>query len=213
AGDPKAAAEMAILRLCYAADLPGPEEALKALQKGQPVPGSGAQPSPGGGGSGSGGGGAAATARALQPKAAPQPASVPTLQSFEDVLALIDARRDVTLKLDVEKYVRPISFRPGAITFEPAPGAPGNLQQRLAQRLKDWTGQAWLVAAEGGGGAESRYERAKREAQESRASALADPFVQSILEAFQGAEVIDVRQMKIETAETPDETGEDPAEG
>ena len=34
----KAAAEMAIIRLCHAADLPGPEEALKALQKGQPVP-------------------------------------------------------------------------------------------------------------------------------------------------------------------------------
>jgi DNA polymerase-3 subunit gamma/tau len=210
AGDPKAAAEMAILRLCYAADLPGPEEALKALQKGQPVPGSGG-PAPSGGG---GGGGAAATARALQPKAAPQPAPVPTLQSFEDVLRLIDAKRDVTLKFDVEKFVRPISFRPGAITFEPAPGAPSDLQQRLVQRLKEWTGQAWLVAAEGGGGAESLYERARREAQETRASALADPFVQSILQAFEGAEIVDVRQLKIGAPEAPedpaDDAGEDP---
>ena len=210
AGDPKAAAEMAIIRLCYATDLPGPEEALKALQKGQPVPGA---PSPSGGGGGGGGG--AATARALQPKAAPQPASLPTLQSFDDVLRLIDVKRDVTLKFDVEKFVRPISFRPGAITFEPAPGAPADLQQRLVQRLKEWTGQAWLVAAEGGGGAESLYERARREAQETRASALADPFVQSILQAFQGAEVVDVRQLKIETPEAPeepaDEAGEDPA--
>ena len=211
AGDPKAAAEMAILRLCYAADLPGPEEALKALQKGQPVPGSSA-PSPSGGGGGGSGGGTAATARALQPKAASQPAAMPVLQSFEDVLRLIDARRDVALKFDVEKFVRPISFRPGAITFEPAPGAPADLQQRLVQRLKQWTGQAWLVAAEGGGGAESLFERARREAQETRASALADPFVQSILEAFQGAEVVDVRQLKIETPEAPEEPADDPSE-
>ena len=211
AGDPKAAAEMAILRLCYAADLPGPEEALKALQKGLPVPGAGPQPSPGGGGGGGGsGGGSAATARVLQPQAAPQPTPAPTLQSFDDVLRLIDSRRDIGLKLDVERFVRPISFRPGAITYEPAPGAPGNLQQRLAQRLKEWTGQAWLVAAEGGGGAESLYERAKREEGETRRTVEADPFVQSILQAFQGAEIVGVRQLKIETADTA--STEDPGD-
>ena len=215
AGDPKAAAEMAIIRLCYAADLPGPEEALKALQKGQGVPSGGPAPSGAGGGGSGPSGGSAATARALQPQAAQAPSAAPTLQSFEDVLRLIDEKRDVTLKLDVERFVRPISFRPGAITFEPAPGAPNNLQQRLAQRLKDWTGQAWLIAAEGGGGAESRYERAQREAQETRLSVEADPFVKAILEAFQGAEIVGVRQLKIEaptTGEAPEETGED-AEG
>ena len=79
----------------------------------------------------------------------------------------------------------------------------------MAQRLKEWTGQAWLVAAEGGGGAESLYERAQRERQETRKSALADPFVQSILQAFDGAEIVDVRQLKIETPEAPEEPGED----
>ena len=210
AGDPKAAAEMAIIRLCHAADLPGPEEALRALQKGQPVPGSGASaPSGGGGGGSHGGGGASATARALQPQAQAQANAAPTLQSFEDVLRLIDERRDIALRLDVEKYVRPISFRPGAITFEAAPGAPASLQQRLAQKLKDWTGQAWLVAAEGGGGAESFFERTQRERQETRRTVEADPFVQAILQAFDGAEIVDVRQLKIEAAETPEESGED----
>ena len=59
--------------------------------------------------------------------------------------------------------MRPVSFRPGAITFEPAPGAPSNLAGRLVARLKEWTGEPWLVAAEGGGGAESAWERQKRE--------------------------------------------------
>ena len=212
AGDPKAAAEMAIIRLCHAADLPGPEEALKALQKGQTVSGGAAPSAPAGGAPAGGGSAATATARALKPQAQAQPAAAPTLQSFEDVMRLIETRRDVGLKLDVERFVRPISFRPGAITFEPAPGAPGNLQQRLAQRLKEWTGQAWLVAAEGGGGAESLYERAQRERQETRLTIEADPFVKAILEAFDGAEIVDVRQIKIETPEAPEEVAEDSAD-
>src|SRR6202008_1823035 len=41
APDPAAAMEMALVRLAYASDLPGPEEALKRLQSGQPVVGPG----------------------------------------------------------------------------------------------------------------------------------------------------------------------------
>jgi DNA polymerase-3 subunit gamma/tau len=187
---------MAIMRLCYAADLPGPEAALKALQNGQPAEGGGRRPGP----PGSSGGGTAATARALQPQAHAGARPQPVLQSFEDVVRLIDEKRDVALKLDVEKYVRPISFRPGAITFEPAPGAPSTLAPRLVARLKEWTGQPWLVAAEGGGGAESLLERVHREKLEVRSAAEADPFVRSLLDAFPGAEIVDVRQLQVEAS-------------
>jgi len=196
APDAMAAAEMALIRLCYAADLPGPEEALKALRDGQPVGGG-----PGGGGSmggGGGGGGVNAQARVM---AAPAAQAAPTLASFEDVVKLIAEKRDIGLRLDVEQYVRPISFRPGAITFEPGPGAPGNLAGRLVRALKEWTGQPWLVAAEGGGGAESLLERQKREDREEMDSIKADPFVASVLTAFPGAEIVEVR--KILTPEAP----------
>ena len=204
AGDPRAAAEMAIIRLCYAAELPGPEEALKALQSDAPIPGLGqSQPSPGGSGGGSGG----SAARALQPQTQAHTqtaaAAAPVLNAFEDVVRLIDAKRDVALKLDVEKYVRPISFRAGAITFEPAPGAPSNLAPRLATRLKEWTGQAWLVAAEGGGGAESLFERAQREGQQIRRDAEAHPFIRSVLDAFPGSEILSVRQLHVEAEAAP----------
>ncbi len=207
AGDPKAAAEMAIIRLCYASDLPGPEEALKALQSDAPVPGAGrSAPSQGGGGT-------ASAARVLQPQGQVQsaPTAAPVLQSFEDVVRLIDAKRDVALKLDVEKYVRPISFRAGAITFEPAPGAPSNLAPRLASRLKDWTGSPWLVAAEGGGGAESLHEREQRETQQTRRDAEAHPFIRSVLDAFPGSEILSVRQLHIEAEAAPpvEDTGDE----
>jgi DNA polymerase-3 subunit gamma/tau len=190
APDPAAACEMALIRLCYAADLPGPEEALKALRSGEAVGGGRGPSAPSGGGSSGG----AAMARALSP---PRPEAEPqtSLQSFEDVMALIDAKRDVVLKLDVARFLRPVSFRPGAIEFEPAPGAPGNLAQRLAVRLKEWTGQPWLVAAQGGGGAESLLERENREKAAEMQALAEDPFIRSVMRAFPGTEIVGVRQL------------------
>jgi DNA polymerase-3 subunit gamma/tau len=203
APDAAAAVDMTLVRLAYAADLPGPEEALRRLQEGAGAPGApGGAGAPASGG-GNGGGGAAALARAPQPRMQAQPAPAPaaTLQSFEDMMALIEARRDIALKLDVERYVRPISFRPGAIEYEPAPGAPANLAQRLVGRLKAWTGERWLIVAQGGGGAESAWERQKRQEREVRAEVEADPFVRQVLEAFPGAEIVEVRNIAAPEAE------------
>ena len=197
APDPAAAADMALIRLAYAADLPGPEEALKRLQAGEPLP-QGSGPAGGGGSSGGGGagggGGASAVARQMAPPA-PQGTPEITLRRFEDVIALIDQKRDISLRLDVERFMRPIAFRPGVIEFEPAPGAPNNLIQRLAGRLKEWTGTPWLIAAQGGGGAESLWEKQKREEREARQKIEQDPFVRAVMEAFPGAEIVSVRAL------------------
>jgi len=191
APDPAAAVDMALIRLAYAADLPGPEEALKKLQAGEPLPGG--SPSSGGGGSGGGGGGgASAVARQMAPAQA-QAAPEITLRRFEDVIALIEQKRDISLRLDVERFVRPIAFRPGVIEFEPAPGSPNTLIQRLAGRLKEWTGTPWLIVAQGGGGAESRWEAQKREEREARERIEQDPFIRSVMEAFPGAEILSIR--------------------
>jgi len=193
APDPAAAAEMALIRLCYAAELPGPEEALRRLQAGEaPAPAS-----PGGGRAVGGGGGAA---RAYQPAPAPRPAPAPaeapgpTVATFEDVVALIAARRDAALQFDVERFVRPISVRPGALTFEPAPGAPDKLAQRLSSQLKAWTGQTWMVVTEASGGGPTIRELRDREKAAVRQGVEADPFVRAVLETFPGAEIVAVRE-------------------
>jgi DNA polymerase-3 subunit gamma/tau len=204
APDPAAAVDMALIRLVYAADLPGPEEALKALRGGE-TPGAPAPrgPSPGGAG---GGGGAVRSSAQLAAKPVPVPASP---QSFEDVARLIDERRDIGLKLDFEAYIRPVSFRPGALEYEPVPGAPANLAQRLSTRLKEWTGQPWLVAAQGGGGAETLLEREKRAVAAAWDAARAEPFVQAVMRAFPGTEILEVRQMAAPEPATADAPPQD----
>jgi len=216
APDPFAAVEMALIRLCYAADLPGPEEALKRLQSGEISAGpASAEPpsgSNGGGARASAGGSGGTTAYAqpsLRPVAVTEAQTV--LQSFEDVVRLIETKRDPLLKVDVDRFVRLVDFKPGQITFSPAPGAPANLTQRLSNRLKEWTGQPWRMVIEGGGGAETAHEREQREAMAFRAEAEADPMVQALLTAFPGAEVIGVRQRMQPSADTaaPVEPDED----
>jgi DNA polymerase-3 subunit gamma/tau len=203
APDPSAAVEMALIRLCYAASLPGPEEALKALQSGGAIPGGSApssSPPPSAGPSGLGGagplravaGGPAVAQAGLRPVA--QAAQRTVLQTFDDVLQLIDAKRDVTLKLDVERYVRLVDFKPGVIAFEPAPGAPANLPQRLSGKLKEWTGQPWMMDIQTGG-QETGYERDRREEADVRAAIEIDPFVAAVRDAFPGAEIIGIRPL------------------
>lgn len=207
APNPADAVEMAIVRLAYAADLPGPEEALKAIQSGG-APGGGAGPR--GGGSGGGGGGGASAMLAARPMAAP---ALPDPQSFEAVVALIGEKREITLQMDVERYVRVVSFRPGAITYEPAEGSPHDLARRLAGRLKEWTGRTWLIAANGQGGGETLIEVEKKARAARRAAVEADPFVVSIMQAFPGAEIKEIVTLApaIEMPAIPDdgEAGDD----
>jgi len=201
APDPAAAVDMALIRLTYAADLPGPEEALRALRDSGTAAMTGS-PTPSGSPRGAGGG---AQALRTQPDPAPRAASgFAQPKSFDDLARLAEAKRDVNLKLDLERYVRPISFRTGAVVFEAAPGAPANLSQRLVARLKEWTGQPWLVACEHGGGAETLAERQKRATAKAEEEALAEPFVQAVLAAFPGTEILEIRH-PVTAAPAPDD--------
>ena len=204
APSPADAVEMAIVRLAYAADLPGPEEALKKLQNGE-APGGGSGAPRGGGG---GGGGGASAQLAPRPSAPP---SLPDPQSFEAVVALIGEKREIALQMDVQRYVRPVSFKPGALTYEPVDGAPTNLATRLSSRLKEWTGRQWFVIANGQGGGETLIEVEKRGRAQERAEVEADPFVAAVLAAFPGAVVGEIKTLApaVEMPAIPDEADDD----
>lgn len=203
APSPADAVEMAIVRLAYAADLPGPEEALKRLQSGEPMGGGTSAGGPRGGG----GGGASAQ---LAPRPLAQP-SLPDPQTFEAVVALIGEKREIALQMDVQRYVRPVSFKPGALTFEPVDGAPANLATRLSSRLKEWTGRQWFVVANGQGGGETLIEQEKKATVALRAEVEADPFVQAVMAAFPGTVVGEIKTLApaVEMPSIPDEVEDD----
>ena len=203
APSPADAVEMAIVRLAYAADLPGPEEALKKLQNGEPLGGGAGGQAPRGGG-----GGGASAALAARPMAAP---SLPDPQTFEQTVALIGQKREISLQMDVQRYVKPVSFKPGAIVYESGAGAPIDLARRLASRLKEWTGRTWLIAANGQGGGETLIESERRGRAEERAAVEADPFVMAVMEAFPGAKIAEIKTLApaVEMPAIPDEIADD----
>jgi DNA polymerase III subunit gamma/tau len=195
------AAEMAVIRLTHVADLPTPEELVRKLPD-LPTPG------PGGGGGGGGqmaaqidsapamtrggtvpsGGGNAVQAVALDADQA-----LARFPTFDHVVDLIRANRDVKLLVEVETGVQLAAYRPGRIEFVPAQGAASDLAQRLGQRLQLWTGNRWAVTLVNDGGAPSIA--AARDASEAnlKAEVAAHPMMQAVLSAFPKARITEIR--------------------
>ncbi|MCH2065695.1 MAG: DNA polymerase III subunit gamma/tau [Shimia sp.] len=205
------AAEMAIIRLTHVADLPSPEELVRKLQDTPPPPtppnggggygggpGAGspnAQGGPMGGGNGpmhgaptAHAGGGTVTALAVQNDQAL--AKYPT---FEHVVELVRQRRDGVLRVHVEEYVRLANYQPGRIEFEPAPGAPKDLAQKLGSQLQRWTGTRWAVILVNEGGAPSIAEVRDAAENEMREQALGHPLVQAVMEAFPKSKITDIK--------------------
>src|SRR5690606_1271415 len=163
------AAEMAVIRLTHVAELPSPEELVRRLGDTPVPPPTPPVPSPSGGNGGGprGGGGLRAQAGAAAPAmAAPEPetSALARYARFEDVVALVRARRDMALLVEIETDLRLVKYAPGHIEFEPTDSAAPEFPARLGERLRAWTGARWIISVTGSGGAATlAEERAEHE--------------------------------------------------
>ncbi len=214
------AAEMAVIRLTHVAELPSPEEILRRLSgapdSAAPSPAPDAAPPPGAGAAPPSGGARAVSASGAQAiratDAAPasqaephaEPQALAAYPDFDAVIALIRARRDMKLLVDVETHLRLAGYAPGRIDFEPGPAAPMALAGELARKLGDWTGLRWMISVVATGGAPSIAEVRRAEADSLRARALESPLVQAALALFPGASVKAVRPFGAPDAPAPD---------
>ena len=199
------AAEMALIRLAYAADLPSPDDLIARLAN-QPAPAPSLPPmAPISRGPSNGGGGPSAMrieaprpvmteAVATQPAAPQVQAALATVASYKELIALAGAKRDVLVKIALESQMRPISFEQGRIEVALADGADPGMIATLSARLQLWTGQRWLITVSSKPleGLTLRQEKEERAALQ-RAQAHDDPLVQAILNTFPGAKVVNVK--------------------
>lgn len=219
---PLAAAEMVLVRLAYAADLPTPDEALKALlrdgvEAGQSAPPGHsapmANPSPGSGGMPPGqtrfraveGGLSVPAVKSLPQRETVSAAQIslqaglqtgPQIKRFEDIIALAEQHRDVVLKMDLENKVRPLRLEPGRLEIGLTSDAPKDFANKLSRQLKDWTGYRWIIAVEQDTDADTLAERRDKNKRQMLTDARSDPLVASVLKRFPGAEIVDVRVHK-----------------
>nr|WP_302476886.1 DNA polymerase III subunit gamma/tau [Ruegeria arenilitoris] len=213
------AAEMAVIRLTHVADLPSPEELIKRLQDSPPPPAGG----PGGGVPVAGNSAppvtATASAHAPAPRGAggaPTAALAQDLQTalaryptFEHVVELIRANRDVKLLVEVENGVRLVSYQPGRIEFTPTEKAPTDLAARLGSALQRWTGNRWAVSIVSDGDAPTIAELRDAAQLALKAKAEEHPLVQAVLTQFPKARITRIetpqeRAAKVETEALPE---------
>ncbi|MEM8978018.1 MAG: DNA polymerase III subunit gamma/tau [Pseudomonadota bacterium] len=221
APNPMMAAEMAVIRLTHVADLPSPGDLVRKLKDTSPPP---LPQSPPASSANPGGPGAAPTAVGRAPAgpasgAAPARALAPEANqalahytSFESVLDLVRAHRDVKLLIDLEAGVRLDSYQPGRIAFTPSQKAPSDLAQRLGSRLQAWTGNRWAVTLTNTSTAPTIFE--ERDAAEAslKAEAQAHPLVQSVLAHFPGAEIDTIRSAADQSQQAAQEALEEVSE-
>jgi DNA polymerase III subunit gamma/tau len=213
AGRPLAAAEMVLVRIAYAADLPTPDEVVRSLGEGargnggtppsQPaqraeIPARAEAPradGPRGGPRAALAAAAPAEMRADEPESRGQEASVPgrALASFEDLVALATERRDLTIKSALERDVRLVRFEDGRLEISLEASAPKSLTGELSKKLADWTGRRWMVIVSAEAGMPSLYVQAQTRKSELKDGVRTDPLVQAVLARFPGAEIVDVR--------------------
>jgi DNA polymerase-3 subunit gamma/tau len=219
AGRPVDAAEMVLVRIAYAADLPTPDEAIRAL--GDSARGNGASPTlPSSAGGGGMGGGAPAPRPELRaeasrgsrgPLASAAPAAAPAampldepiaqvsaepmraVKSFEDLIALAAEKRDLVMKSALERDVRLVAFEDGKLELALEGGARKTLIGDLSKKLADWTGRRWMVVVSTAAGQPSVRSQTETRKAELKDNVRGDPLVQAVLARFPGAEIVDVR--------------------
>ncbi|WP_299477086.1 DNA polymerase III subunit gamma/tau [uncultured Roseibium sp.] len=233
ASKPLAAADMVLVRLAYAADLPDPGELLAQVRKGEnPIAAGsgsgnpGANP-PGGGhqamavgmpqsasggnpGDGSGNpvmqGGArpqlsaiqgGAPAQRVEAEAAPRPQiaeePVYALKNLHDCVALASEKRDIPMKVAIQRQMRLVKFEPGKIEIQPTEDAPADIAGEFGRKLTEWTGQRWFVVVSREHGRPTIHEEQEANQQQLLSDARSHPTVAALLAQFPGAKVVDVK--------------------
>lgn len=177
---PLAAAEMAMLKLSVAGQMPPPELAAQIIERAQksvkeggeglPVLPSTAPTPPSSHEAPSSAGSSAPSEKSDSPTSdveasgasqataqlkAPQPVSSgPPSVDLKSLQDLVEALPQTQIKLrsDIERYVRPIRFRRGSLTIELVSAAPTSLVGKMVSAIQDLTGELWIISTENSGG-------------------------------------------------------------
>ena len=220
-GRPVAAAEMVLVRIAYAADLPTPDEVVRSLSEEGGAP---ARPQGNGGASAAPASqtfaprynaprGSPRSSAAVSPRPAEDPiaqadsaeAAAPTLAigSFEQLIALAAEKRDIPVKMALERDVRLVRCEDGQLEIALEATAPKTLVHDLQRKLTSWTGKRWIVVVSKEQGAATVREQLDARQAEIERGVQADPLVQAVLTRFPGAKIVGVTQNAPDDGDAP----------
>jgi DNA polymerase-3 subunit gamma/tau len=166
---PREAAEMALLRVVHASQLPDPGELVRKLANGE------------------------ATAA---PVAAPAPveSQAPLLKlpaNFPALVRLLDHGGKALLAQQLHDYVGLVRYEPPDLVIRPQKPLPADFARDLSAALKGLTGALWEITVTDGPADPSLLDQEKASENAARDAILASPVVKAAFEAFPEAELID----------------------
>jgi len=214
APSPLRAAEMVLIRLTYASDLPSPADLVARLSvssqtggasppaagdlggaAGAPALVQGPEQGPSGGrDSGNAVSRATLGVQATAPSIEPPVSTsrlVPMPSDFAQVLSLLRARRETILANHLAGDVHLVGFERGRIEINTSARAPRKFAGDLSRVLQEATGERWVVTISQADGEATLRDQARDLADKSRAALLRDPLVHAVMETFPGARLCD----------------------
>jgi DNA polymerase-3 subunit gamma/tau len=169
APDPLVAAQMALLRVMHAADLPDPGALVKRLEE---MAANGIAAAPAANGAGS------------------APAS-PAALNWADVVEQVKRSGQLTLASRMELQIRVVDLTPGRLVYALAPGFRDDISRELRDGLNQLGETRWEVERSEEGGASTLVERQQDLAAEQSRALRESPLVKAAFEAFPGAELVE----------------------
>jgi DNA polymerase-3 subunit gamma/tau len=169
APSPLEAAEMALLRVIHASDLPDPGELAAKLAGGET--------------------GAASSAPAAPRAAESQAELLQAPASFPALVKLLGDTGKAHLAQQLHDYVGLVRYAPPELVIRPAKPLPGDFVRDLAAALKSVTGALWQVRAADEPASPSLLDQEKAAAEQVRQDVLESPLVKAAFEAFPDAEL------------------------
>lgn len=182
APDPLPAAQMALLRVMHAADMPDPGQLVKRLEElaarapvAAPVSSTGEHPA----------------ASGSQPAVTSAPPHVPAAVDWAALVGRVDHAGMMRVAQVMHDWVRVVELRVGLLRYQLAPGFNEDVAPEIRDALLRVTGERWQVEHAPGEAQPSLMERAEVEKQSAHAAMLANPLVKAAFAAFPDAQLVD----------------------
>ncbi len=188
---PRQAAEMVMVRLAYAADLPPATTLIEKIESDS------------------------STSKANKEKTSPPSNVIPrnsipderavsaapnlkvnndlqtsiSPKNFQEVVDLFDSRKEAAICSNLRRNIHLVHFEPGHIEIRPNAHAPRDLASRAAAKLSDWTRTRWVVSISQETGKPTLEEQSQAREQQKKDAIEMLPAVRAIKKAFPGAAI------------------------
>tara|TARA_A200000113_G_scaffold222762_1_gene236981 strand:- start:788 stop:1552 length:765 start_codon:yes stop_codon:yes gene_type:complete len=116
------------------------------------------------------------------------------INSFEELISLVEKNKEIQLKFDLEKNVRLVKFSEGKIDIEFNEKLSKNFIKNLTSRLLEWTGNRWIITLSKSKGDQTIYEKKNEVKKMLFEDAKKTEIYKKVMELFPNAELTNVEE-------------------